>query len=275
MNSSNEVQTYVTGIAPQTFINAFDIFIVYRWTGPAPSPVGDLCLFARDGFTRDTTNTIQDKNNEYIYVTPDMVGGDALYNIDNPFTSIYNVKLNQTTKLLSSYINGSNTTLALGGQTFDAYDGGSIFGIGGHPSGDIGFNCVLNEVLLFNVELSTIQRQQVEGYLASKWGLQTSIVPTNPYYNYNIWPQVTSLIGPTGPPVGVTLQRGSTTTNGSGIANVGFSPHFATTPYVTVTISDGSQGFIVADLIDDKGFRARAWDTEGHLSVSFSWIAVL
>jgi hypothetical protein len=30
--------------------------------------------------------------------------------------------------------------------------------------------------------LTTTQRQQVEGYLAWKWGLQTALPTTHPYY---------------------------------------------------------------------------------------------
>jgi len=38
------------------------------------------------------------------------------------------------------------------------------------------------EVLVYNAALTTSQRQQVEGYLASKWGLQVNMPSTHPYY---------------------------------------------------------------------------------------------
>jgi hypothetical protein len=38
------------------------------------------------------------------------------------------------------------------------------------------------EILFYNSVLSTSQRQQVEGYLAYKWGLQNSLPVTHPYY---------------------------------------------------------------------------------------------
>jgi hypothetical protein len=37
------------------------------------------------------------------------------------------------------------------------------------------------EVLLFNTALTTVQRQQIEGYLAWKWGLQTLLPIAHPY----------------------------------------------------------------------------------------------
>ena len=39
------------------------------------------------------------------------------------------------------------------------------------------------EILYYNDTLTTTQRQQVEGYLAQKWGLQTSIPSTHPFYS--------------------------------------------------------------------------------------------
>jgi len=51
------------------------------------------------------------------------------------------------------------------------------YGGGGQPWGD------LNEILIYNTTLTTTQRQQVEGYLAWKWGLQGSLPNNHPYYN--------------------------------------------------------------------------------------------
>lgn len=40
------------------------------------------------------------------------------------------------------------------------------------------------EVIVYNTNLTTFQRQQVEGYLAWKWGLQTKLPITHPYYKF-------------------------------------------------------------------------------------------
>ena len=45
----------------------------------------------------------------------------------------------------------------------------------------IGWCGDLAEVLIFSTALTTSQRQQVEGYLAQKWGLTTSLPSTHPY----------------------------------------------------------------------------------------------
>lgn len=49
-----------------------------------------------------------------------------------------------------------------------------------HPA----LNGNIGEVLIFNRILSTPQRQQIEGYLAQKWGLQGSLPSTHPYAKY-------------------------------------------------------------------------------------------
>ena len=41
----------------------------------------------------------------------------------------------------------------------------------------------IGEVIVFNTSLTTTQRQQIESYLAYKWGLQTLLPTTHPYYN--------------------------------------------------------------------------------------------
>jgi hypothetical protein len=48
-------------------------------------------------------------------------------------------------------------------------------------TGGDSYNGKIFEYLVFNSALTTSQRQQVEGYLANKWGLQTSIPSTHPY----------------------------------------------------------------------------------------------
>jgi hypothetical protein len=56
------------------------------------------------------------------------------------------------------------------------------------PSGaPVNLICVsqFSECIVYNVVLSTNQRQQVEGYLAWKWGLQGSLPANHPFKR---WP---------------------------------------------------------------------------------------
>jgi hypothetical protein len=44
-------------------------------------------------------------------------------------------------------------------------------------------NLDIGELIVYNTSLTTTQRQQLEGYLAWKWGLQASLPADNPYKN--------------------------------------------------------------------------------------------
>jgi hypothetical protein len=45
------------------------------------------------------------------------------------------------------------------------------------------FNGYFSEILVYNTALSTSDRQKVEGYLSWKWGLQTNLSSSHPYYS--------------------------------------------------------------------------------------------
>jgi hypothetical protein len=83
-----------------------------------------------------------------------------------------------TSSTFSPFVNGSNVT-ALTGTTAAAT---GIF-IGGPTNY---FNGSLSELLIYAATLTTAQRQQLEGYLAKKWGLTSSLISTQPYKTYSL-----------------------------------------------------------------------------------------
>ena len=83
------------------------------------------------------------------------------------------VSATYTPSTFSPFINGSaETTLA--GTTLAAT---GIY-VGGPTNY---FNGSVSEILIYSSNLSTTQRQQVEGYLAAKWGLLSSVVSGHPF----------------------------------------------------------------------------------------------
>jgi hypothetical protein len=60
-------------------------------------------------------------------------------------------------------------------------------GIGANESGDFNMTGTFNvyEILIYSSVLTTSQRQQVEGYLAWKWGLQRSLPSTHAYAKFS------------------------------------------------------------------------------------------
>lgn len=78
-------------------------------------------------------------------------------------------------------INGRGpSTGTLGGTNFSP----STFILGGDGSGNptLFGRFYLSELLMYSGSLNSNQRQSVEGYLAWKWGLQTDISATHPYF---------------------------------------------------------------------------------------------
>ena len=96
------------------------------------------------------------------------------------------------TNVLTPYYNGTalNTRSGTMGST-------TGFIIGDAPSGYRGqcWNGYMAEIIMFPTVLGNTQRQQVEGYLAWKWGLQGNLPAGHPYKNinnnYNPFPSTT------------------------------------------------------------------------------------
>ena len=95
---------------------------------------------------------------------------------------LYNYTVNTTGSNAFMYVNGSQTGQSTGAYIFTgtgtvyigAYGTGS--GIGGEY-----FIGTMNEVLLYSNVLTSSQRQQLEGHLAWKWGLQANLPANHPY----------------------------------------------------------------------------------------------
>lgn len=106
----------------------------------------------------------------------------------------------QYTQLVTTFsVNGSQ--IASGASAF-TYTGTNTSYIGSSTYSPNNFVGSMNEIIYYNTSLTTSQRQQIEGYLAWKWGLQANLPSTHPYK--------TSIIPPLlNPPVSVpnTIQN--------------------------------------------------------------------
>jgi hypothetical protein len=132
-----------------------------------------------------------------IYANEAQSGNPSRFNIDF-LDTVYAASLGgssfttynpiNTTLIISMVISGTEST------TFSFSNGSSVttFGTVTLTSTLKTFTCIGNqssfgydfaEALVYNSALTTSQRQQVEGYLAHKWGLQTSIPSTHPFYS--------------------------------------------------------------------------------------------
>lgn len=95
------------------------------------------------------------------------------------------VTLNQ--RCQSGYINTASSTVVVhNGTTYSAvslsYTAGRTTRIGiSGTNNAIPFKGTIHEVIAYNVALTASQRQQLEGYLAWKWGIQSSLLTGHPY----------------------------------------------------------------------------------------------
>ncbi len=101
-----------------------------------------------------------------------------------------------TTFLLAQQYSGTNATLYLNGTQGGQVASSGSFNTSSYSIGrDVGntdnggsytyWPGSISEVILYNGSLTTAQRQQVEGYLAWKWGLQANLPAAHPF---KLWP---------------------------------------------------------------------------------------
>lgn len=102
------------------------------------------------------------------------------------------VTLNQNCQ--SGYVNTASSTVVVhNGTTYSpvslSYTAGRTTRIGiSGTNNAIPFKGIIREVLAYNVALTESQRQQVEGYLAWRWGIQSSLPSTHPFAPGSILP---------------------------------------------------------------------------------------
>jgi hypothetical protein len=140
---------------------------------PTPSSGNDQSLL-----TVETTNGLQFYGNDSAYTS--VLGNSSLI-----AKGIYNDNMNVTTG--SGYFNGTNATNVTAGSAAASCSGYTIGGRwqSGGMSGSYRLNGIVHEIIVFSTALTTSQRQQVEGYLAWKWGIQGSLPGAHPNYSVN------------------------------------------------------------------------------------------
>jgi hypothetical protein len=78
------------------------------------------------------------------------------------------------------FLNGSNTIASPSFTFGTGTNVSTIVGWSGYNAND-GFNGNISEMIVYTSPLTTSQRQQIEGYLAYKWGLQTNVPTGHPF----------------------------------------------------------------------------------------------
>jgi hypothetical protein len=129
-------------------------------------------------------------------------------------TSMWNFTFNNysetgATGSYAEYFNGTAATFIQGensGQRtgLNAQDTSTSINFGGRGGTPVRLRANICEILIYSSLLTLQQRQNIEGYLAWKWGLQSSLPANHPYYSspfrsMGTWTAVMNLTSDTGP----------------------------------------------------------------------------
>lgn len=157
----------------------YSAFFVMRSTNTIPSGSYNFMMWA------NVTNLINigiQNNSGTFSVIAGKSGGYFMIGIlgDNPQNQTFLISQVTTNSTATQYINRNGSPLSL-----DTNVSGTLgtltasINVGGLPfSVAIGFD--IGEILIYNTGLTTTQRQQIEGYLAHKWGLSPSLPVISP-----------------------------------------------------------------------------------------------
>jgi len=168
----NGTQGLATSLSPSTNIESGFVICGFTSVSSVNTLIGSF-VSENGGRQFRVNNAIQTIKQDIVAV---LTSGTSL---ENNTTYLCEYVNNGTT--LTHYLNG-NSYASGGSVTYTA--GGNITSIG-YRSNNNGYNeglyGYIQEVLIFSTALTTSQRQQVEGYLAHKWGLTTPIPSTHPF----------------------------------------------------------------------------------------------
>jgi hypothetical protein len=95
----------------------------------------------------------------------------------------------------STYVNFNGAVTLTGPSAVTAFTSGVLTNLGREAGASFQYLGYIQEILFYNSVLTLAQRQQVEGYLAWKWGVQTNLPVAHPYYSTSALAAVAS-VGP-------------------------------------------------------------------------------
>jgi hypothetical protein len=165
-----------SSIAAGSFSSGMVIFIVYKVNGivtycaPITRTIGNM------GYPIDQYNSVR-----YMGGPGGIAGGGSSWShASATSTTLFTQIILTSGNILSEYVNGTSETVT---GAFPYSDTASFVYIGTRDDKVTSFNGYMCEAIVYNAVFTTPQQQQVEGYLASKWGLQANLPANHPYKN--------------------------------------------------------------------------------------------
>lgn len=198
-SSQNLSNTYV-----QSGTGGRQTYLVFYDVSTAANQYGNPVMFYmadNNGAAGGDWRTAFDGANNYLAI--DILAGAKVMNITPNVTAMrsqrtigmWGAPTGATVNICYVYGNGrlfTNTVGSISLGTALNVVNTSLTRVGGGQTGYATF--VLSELIHYSTELSIVQQQQVEGYLAYKWGIQANIPASNPFkanfFGYSSLPPV-------------------------------------------------------------------------------------
>ena len=236
-----------SSIAAGSFPSGMVIFIVYKVNGavtycaPITRTIGNM------GYPIDQYNSVRYMGGPG--------GGSSWSHASATSTTLFSqIILTSGANILSEYVNGTSATVT---GSFPYYDTASYIYIGTRDDKVTSFNGYMCEAIVYNAVFTTTQRQQVEGYLAWKWGLQGSLDASNPYKNAP--PNITNQFGISRPPNVLPIPPITISARSKAILQTR-----------TFTYTGSLQDFIVPSTISPASVNIYMWGAGGGTSQTYS-----
>jgi hypothetical protein len=189
-----QTQNMSSAAAAGTFPASFTFFMIYQRTGGGTfdtlvtRTVGNLAA-PLDLYTIISSgNFVRAVGNGTAYSSYNTTSGSNFTNVTIP--SLYYANATAATGLLDAFNFAAPSDPSSGTLTGTYYaDNGTAIYIGTRADSLTTLTASVAEVIVYSTTPTGPQRQQIEGYLAWKWGLQANLPAGHPYQNYPPPPQ--------------------------------------------------------------------------------------
>ena len=228
---------------------SYTVFFVGTFNNSTGTYGGFVC-FGRSGTPDHVSGITNTKlTDSSMYSTIDSTNTAFTSNtLSTPF--VYSLVIDGT--FLNNFVNGNQQTPAnvakLASFNFTNYVVANRAG----STSSIFLNGYVGEIIVYLNGLATLQRQQVEGYLAWKWGLQANLPANHPYKNAS--PNITNQFGISRPPNVLPIPPITIS------ARVKYVPTLQT---ITFTYTGSNQTFTVPSTISPASVTLYMWGAGG------------
>ena len=238
-----------SSIAAGSFSSGMVIFIVYKVNGavtycaPITRTIGNM------GYPIDQYNSVR-----YMGGPGGIAGGGSSWSHASATnTTLFTQIILTSGNILSEYVNGTSATVT---GAFPYSDTASFIYIGTRDDKVTSFNGYMCEAIVYNAVFTTPQQQQVEGYLAWKWGLQANLPANHPYKSST--PDIKNARG-ISRPVGLPVR-----------SNASIATPNTRLFTVTFTYTGTFQSFTVPSTISPRSVNIYMWGAGGGTSQTYS-----